>query len=123
MNQRATNPTPVVDGDHILSTNDGGKAWRKITSDVNVKLFYGYESPTPPVVDFVTEQTGWIASTSLWQTTDGGRKCKRNDESRHLSAWHAVRSSALVSHDRHEVSLYAKPCVSSDARPLPSRHA
>jgi len=73
--------TPLVwrlfDGDRILATDNGGQSWREITSDVGFKLYYTYDSPTPPVVDFVTDEVGWVVSTSLWRTTDEGRTWRR----------------------------------------------
>jgi hypothetical protein len=64
----------LVAGDRVLSTDNGGRAWRTITSNVTFHLYYAYDDPTPPVVDFVTGQVGWIAGTSLWRTTDGGHR-------------------------------------------------
>jgi photosystem II stability/assembly factor-like uncharacterized protein len=62
----------LVNGNRILATGNGGQTWRTITSNVSFSLFYAFDSPTPPVVDFVTAKLGWIASTVLWRTTDGG---------------------------------------------------
>lgn len=62
----------LVHGDRILGTDDAGRSWYTITSDVSFKLYYSYLSPTPPVVDFATRNVGWIVSSSLWRTTDGG---------------------------------------------------
>lgn len=67
----------LVNGHRILATDDGGKTWRTITSNAGFHLFYAYDSPTPPVVDFVTSEVGWIVlqtpvTTTLWRTTDGG---------------------------------------------------
>lgn len=67
----------LVDGDHILATDNAGRTWRTITSNVTFRIYYAYDDPTPPVVDFVTSQTGWIAGTSLWRTTSGGRTWHR----------------------------------------------
>ena len=61
----------LVNGDHILATDDGGRTWRTITSNVSFAL-------SSPVVDFVTNQVGWIegwssvSGGSLRRTTDGG---------------------------------------------------
>jgi len=67
----------LVDGDHILATNNAGKTWRAITSNVTFDIYYAFDDPTPPVVDFATSQVGWIASTSLWRTTNGGKTWRR----------------------------------------------
>lgn len=72
----------LVNGDHILATDDGGRTWHTITSNVSFNLFYDFTSPGPPVVDFVTNEVGWIVSTSgagtsLWRTTDGGSTWRR----------------------------------------------
>jgi photosystem II stability/assembly factor-like uncharacterized protein len=67
----------LVDGDHILATDNGGKTWRTITSNVTFSIYYAFDDPTPPVVDFATSQVGWIASTSLWRTTNGGKTWRR----------------------------------------------
>ncbi len=67
----------LVSGDHVLATDDGGQTWRSITSNVSLNPLYDYVLGTH-VIDFVTEKTGWIVSTSstgtrtLWRTTDGG---------------------------------------------------
>jgi photosystem II stability/assembly factor-like uncharacterized protein len=72
----------LVNGDRILATDDGGKTWHTITTNVSFQLFYAYDSPTAPVVDFVTREVGWIVletpvTTTLWRTTDGGSKWRR----------------------------------------------
>jgi photosystem II stability/assembly factor-like uncharacterized protein len=67
----------LVAGDHILATDNAGRTWRTITSNVTFRVYYAYDDPTPPVVDFVTSQTGWIAGTALWRTTDGGHTWRR----------------------------------------------
>jgi hypothetical protein len=75
--------TPVrwrlVQGDHILATDNAGRTWRTITSNVSFDIYYAFYDPTPPVVNFATSQVGWIVtSTSLWRTVNGG------------STWHKV---------------------------------
>jgi photosystem II stability/assembly factor-like uncharacterized protein len=67
----------LVDGDHILATDNAGKTWRTITSNVTFDIYYAFDYPTPPVVDFASSQVGWIAGTSLWRTTDGGKIWRR----------------------------------------------
>ena len=67
----------LVAGDHILATDNAGRTWRMITSNVTFRIYYAYDDPTSPVVDFVTSQTGWIAGTALWRTTNGGRTWHR----------------------------------------------
>ena len=73
----------LVNGDRILATDDGGRSWRTITSNVAFRLSYSFGSPTAPVVDFVSGQVGWISSWSsqdgysLWRTTDGASTWKR----------------------------------------------
>jgi len=67
----------LVHGDRILATDDGGRSWLTVTSNVSFELYYSYLSPMPPVVDFVTNNVGWIVSTSLWRTTDGGSTWRR----------------------------------------------
>lgn len=74
--------TPVswrlVQGDHILATDNAGRTWRTITSNVSFDIYYGYYDPTPPVVNFGTSQVGWIVtSTSLWRTINGGRTWRK----------------------------------------------
>lgn len=69
--------TPVswrlVQGDHILATGNAGRTWRTITSNVSFDIYYSYDDPTPPVVNFATSDVGWIVtSTSLWRTVNGG---------------------------------------------------
>jgi photosystem II stability/assembly factor-like uncharacterized protein len=68
----------LVAGNRILATDNAGRTWRTITSNVSFSLFYAYDDPTPPVVNFATGTTGWIVSTSLWRTTNGG------------STWHKI---------------------------------
>jgi photosystem II stability/assembly factor-like uncharacterized protein len=73
----------LVAGNQILVTDDAGRSWRTITSNVRFTLGYPNESPPPPVVDFVTNADGWITSEgasgdlSLWRTTDAGRTWRR----------------------------------------------
>jgi hypothetical protein len=62
----------LVAGDRILATDNAGKTWRTVKSNVSFSLFYAYDDPTPPVVHFASLSTGWIVSTSLWRTTNGG---------------------------------------------------
>jgi photosystem II stability/assembly factor-like uncharacterized protein len=62
----------LVDGNHILATNNAGHTWRTITSNVSFSLYYSYDDPTAPVVHFATASTGWIALNGLWRTTNGG---------------------------------------------------
>lgn len=67
----------LVSGNRILATDNAGRTWHTIHSDVSFSLFYAYDDPTAPVVNFTTPRTGWIVSTtstgtSLWRTTDGG---------------------------------------------------
>lgn len=69
--------TPVswrlVQGNHILATDNAGRTWRTITSNVSFDVYYSYLDPTPPVVNFATSKTGWIVtSTSLYRTVNGG---------------------------------------------------
>ncbi|MGH3166990.1 MAG: hypothetical protein ACRDN0_14025 [Trebonia sp.] len=67
-----------MSGDRVLATGNAGRTWRTIRSGVTFSpLFFAYDDPTPPTVDFVSARTGWIAdttaaSTTLWRTTDGG---------------------------------------------------
>ncbi len=72
----------LVNGDRILATDDGGRIWHTITASSSFQLYYAYDSPTPPVVDFATSEIGWIVletpvTTTLWRTTDGGRTWRR----------------------------------------------
>lgn len=73
--------TPVswrlVQGDHILATGNAGRTWHTITSNVTFDIYYAYLNPTPPVVNFATAKIGWIISTSLWRTTNGGSTWRR----------------------------------------------
>jgi hypothetical protein len=74
--------TPVgwrlVQGDHILATDNAGKTWRTITSNVSFDIYYAFYDPTPPVVNFATSQVGWIVtSTSLWRTANGGKTWRK----------------------------------------------
>ncbi len=73
--------TPVswrlVQGDQILATGNAGRTWHTIKTNVTFHIYYAYLSPTPPVVNFVTAKIGWIAGTSLWRTTNGGRTWRR----------------------------------------------
>jgi photosystem II stability/assembly factor-like uncharacterized protein len=62
----------LVAGDHILATGNAGRTWRTITSNVSFSLFYAFDDPTAPVVNFATPSTGWIVAASLWRTTNGG---------------------------------------------------
>jgi hypothetical protein len=69
--------TPVswrlVQGDHILATDNAGRSWRTITSNVSFDIYYSYDDPTAPVVNFASSRVGWIVtSTSLWRTVNGG---------------------------------------------------
>lgn len=69
--------TPVswrlVQGDHIVATSNAGRTWHTIISDVSFDIYYAYDDPTAPVVNFATSRVGWIlTSTSLWRTVDGG---------------------------------------------------
>lgn len=69
--------TPVswrlVQGRRILATGNAGRTWRTITSNVSFDIYYAFDDPTPPVVNFATSQVGWIVtSTSLWRTVNGG---------------------------------------------------
>lgn len=70
----------LVYGRRILLTNNAGKTWRTITTNHHFSLFYAFDSPTPPVVDFATRKVGWIqnpVSRTLWRTTDGGSRWRR----------------------------------------------
>jgi len=63
----------LVQGDHILATDNAGRTWRTITSNISFEIYYAYDDPTPPVVNFATRRVGWIVtSTSLWRTLNGG---------------------------------------------------
>jgi photosystem II stability/assembly factor-like uncharacterized protein len=68
----------LVAGDRILATGNAGKTWRTIKSDVTfTPLFFAYDDPTPPTVNFTSSQVGWVADTTgegttLWRTVDGG---------------------------------------------------
>jgi photosystem II stability/assembly factor-like uncharacterized protein len=72
----------LVHGNRILVTDDAGQSWHTIASDRTFPaLPDSFGSPTPPVVLFASDNTGWIvqqdpqASTSkLWRTLDGGRR-------------------------------------------------
>lgn len=73
----------LVAGNRILATDNAGKSWRTITSNVRLNPIYPYDDPTAPVVNFASSQTGWIVSTSgtgllsLWRTVNGGRTWRR----------------------------------------------
>jgi photosystem II stability/assembly factor-like uncharacterized protein len=71
----------LVAGRHILATNDAGRSWYSVTSDVDFPpLSSGSGSPSPPVVDFVTPAIAWIVSTAngkLWRSSDGGHQWLR----------------------------------------------
>lgn len=70
----------LVNGNQILLTDDGGRTWRTVTTNHSFSLFYAFDSPTPPVVDFATSKVAWIqnpVARTLWRTTDGGRRWKR----------------------------------------------
>jgi photosystem II stability/assembly factor-like uncharacterized protein len=67
----------LVNGTHVLATDNAGKTWSTIDANVSFSLYYAYDSPTPPVVDFVTTRAGWVAGTALWRTVDGGHMWKR----------------------------------------------
>jgi photosystem II stability/assembly factor-like uncharacterized protein len=73
--------TPVswrlVQGDHILATGNAGRSWHTVTSNVTFDIYYAYLYPTPPVVNFANAKVGWIVSTSLWRTTNGGSRWRR----------------------------------------------
>jgi photosystem II stability/assembly factor-like uncharacterized protein len=66
----------LVNGDHILATTNAGHTWHTITTNVTFHLYYAFDDPTPPVVNFVTSQVGWIAGSALWRTTNGGKTWK-----------------------------------------------
>ncbi len=74
----------LVAGDRVLATDNAGKTWRTIKSDVTFSpLFYSYDDPTPPTVNFTSGGTGWVVDTTavsstLWRTVNGG------------STWHKV---------------------------------
>ena len=67
----------LVQGDRVLATSNAGRTWRTIRASETFHLFYAYLDPTPPVVNFATAKVGWIVSTSLWRTTDGGSTWRR----------------------------------------------
>jgi hypothetical protein len=67
----------LVQGDLILATGNAGRTWRTIISNVTFDIYYTYLCPTPPVVNFATTKIGWIVSTSLWRTTNGGSTWRR----------------------------------------------
>jgi photosystem II stability/assembly factor-like uncharacterized protein len=68
----------LVAGNHVLATDNGGKSWSTLTTNVKFNLFGGYGSPTPHAVDFGTGQIGWVVETSsIWRTTDGGHQWSR----------------------------------------------
>ena len=70
----------LVQGDHILATDNAGRTWRTITSNVSFDIYYAYFDPTAPVVNFATNRVGWIVtSTSLWRTVNGGRTWRKVD--------------------------------------------
>ena len=72
----------LVYGDRILATYDAGRTWRTIrTTHSFAPLFYAYNAPGAPVVDFITASIGWVfqqnyttGSSTLWRTVDGGRE-------------------------------------------------
>jgi photosystem II stability/assembly factor-like uncharacterized protein len=73
----------LVAGNRILATDNAGKTWQTITSNVSLTPLYSYDDPTAPVVNFANSQAGWVVGTSvtglesLWRTADGGRTWRR----------------------------------------------
>jgi photosystem II stability/assembly factor-like uncharacterized protein len=70
----------LVNRSRILLTDNAGRTWRTITTNHSFSLFYPYDSPTPPVVDFATSKVAWIqdlADFTLWRTTNGGSHWQR----------------------------------------------
>lgn len=69
----------LFDGNRILETSNAGRSWQTITTNHDFStLYYSYNSPTPPVADFLTSSTGWVVqddpagNNTLWRSTDGG---------------------------------------------------
>ena len=72
----------LVFGDRILATDNAGRTWRTIIAKQSFgPLFYAYNPPAAPVVDFTSSTIGWVfeqdfatSINTLWRTVDGGRQ-------------------------------------------------
>jgi photosystem II stability/assembly factor-like uncharacterized protein len=67
----------LVNGNQVLATDNAGRTWHTIRSNVSFDLPFGYT--TPPAAHFESSQVGWIVGSPnasrdlLWRTSDGGR--------------------------------------------------
>jgi hypothetical protein len=71
----------LVAGNQVVTTDNGGLTWHDGRMNVTFKLFFAYDSPSPPALWFANESDGWIDSStglgSLWRTSDGGLRWVR----------------------------------------------
>jgi photosystem II stability/assembly factor-like uncharacterized protein len=71
----------LVNGNRVLATDDAGRTWRTVTSNVSFDLPFAYT--TSPAAHFESGQVGWIVGSSdpatdmLWRTSDGGRSWRQ----------------------------------------------
>jgi photosystem II stability/assembly factor-like uncharacterized protein len=66
----------LVSGRRILSTDDAGTQWRRITADVTLEPIENGALFPATAIDFVTTKVGWLVGKRLWRTTDGGSRWK-----------------------------------------------
>jgi len=59
-------------GHTIYETNNAGRTWHSVASNVDVTSLYSAQSGLPTAVDFVNAKVGWLTSSTLWRTVDGG---------------------------------------------------
>jgi len=59
-------------GHTIDETTNAGQTWHSVVSNVDITSLYSPQSGLPTAVDFLNAKVGWLTSSTLWRTVDGG---------------------------------------------------
>ena len=62
----------IMWGRTIYETDNAGRTWHSVASNVDMTSLYNAQSALPTAVDFVSAKVGWLTGSTLWRSVNGG---------------------------------------------------